>query len=637
MKLKILLTVLIITGGLLLSAQAQNQNPVASDTSKKCKMIYPTKGTINKTHGEGPFKVDLKTLKKKNNQEEQNVYHNEQDNFSRPDSIPYHPAPINTDTLKRQSNSYNIEEMQSPNSIETNPSVTFGFDANWCGQNTPPDNALAVSNAGYILSAINCRLDIYNSSGDPLSNIDYQTFFNTSSNKFSDPRLIYDQYSDRFIFFIQYGSTSSESRIYIAFSASNDPTQIWHYYYFNIGTTNGLTPGFWFDYPSVGINQSDFCVTGNIFDNSGTFSENLLMLINKQDGYNGVSYSNLHWLGWTNVTDGNGSVGFTIVPATAGQSISYDNFFQLVSTLAGGGSYITKYTINGNATNTNSTISSTKINTLQPYYPNSTATQPSGISLANNKAGCRIQCAVYLNGIISFVFTGNYNTGGYDYNSLYYNRITISNNMLNQSWSYLSGSNYNYPSVASFGINSVDLAAILCFLKSDASTKPEIRFKYFDNEMNQLSSSQARSGEASVNYSWTSTQRWGDYTATQRKYNATKPEIWLSGSYGNSSNYWQTSIAQITGYPGNVNVSEVNFNNEELIVYPNPVVSQLYIKGDFSKIKKFPELYNFEGNLLNIDVTRKDNEMFQLDVSRLIKGIYFVRFENSQSIKFVKE
>lgn len=616
---------------------AQNNGQARNAVDTLVKGIGQNLGSNRISVITGPFTVDLKTMKSDTIIEEHNVYHNEQDNFIRPDSVPFHPSSLKTDTLQHNSDHLkNAKNYESANTVQTNPAVNFGFDANWCGQNTPPDNALAVSNAGYILSAINCRLDIYNTIGSWVSKIDYQTFFNTANNKFSDPRLIYDQYNDRFIFFIQYGSTSSESRIYIAFSSSNDPTQIWHYYYYDIGTVNGLAPGFWFDYPSVGINQSDFCVTGNIFNNTGAFSENILLLINKQDGYNGVSGANFHCLKWMNVTDGIGNKGFTIVPATAAQSISYDNIFYLVSTVSGGGNYVTIYTINGNATSSNSTISSANINTSQTYYPNSAATQPSGINLANTKAGCRIQCSIFLNGTVSFVFTGNYNTGGIDYNSIYYNRIEVSSKKLNQSWSFLAGSNYNYPSVASYGINSTDLASILCYLKSDAITNPEVRIKYFDNNMNQLTSTQARAGDASVHYTWTSTQRWGDYTATQCKYNASEPEVWLSGSFGNTSNFWQTYIAQITGYPGNIGISEVSLKDEPLVVYPDPVKTVLYIKGDFKNMYGFPDLYTINGTLLNIDVTRKDNEVFQVDVSRLKAGIYLIKFENSQTVKFIK-
>lgn len=634
MKTKLL--ILFFFSFLGMNAIAQS-NPDSKVTEKKCQLLHRKTSSKNQGSSEGPVKVDPKNLEQKTNTDGHNIYHNEQDNFMRPDSLPYNPAPLKNDSLKNHY--YNSpEEMQSSGTRAT-PSVNFGFDAEYCTGNTPPDNAMAISNGGKIVSAVNCGIVFYNTSGTLLDSYDYQTFFSAPTNNFSDPRVLYDPYSDRFIFFIQYGCEPSNSVIYIAFSSSNDPEQTWWVYSYDIGTSTGLAPNLWYDYPSIGINQTDFCMTGNLFSGNGctgssTFSSNLLLLMNKQDGYDGVSYANMHALYWTDLTDGIGNMGFTIAPASAAQNITYSNAFYLVSTSSGGANYVSKYKITGSASNVNSTIASTSIS-VQTYSPAGTATQPSGINLANYKAGCRVQNAIYLNNTICFVYTGNYNTGGFDYNSLYYDQINVSSNAVTQNWSYLGGSNYCYPSLGSFGTSQTDKAVILCFLKSDASTKPEMRFKYFDNNMNQLASSLARGGDASVDYSWASTERWGDYTATQRKYNGTS-EVWIAGSYGNSLNNWETYIAQIKGYPGNVIVEEVNFQNKDLVVCPNPVQTQLYIKGDFKNFNGFPELYSLDGKLLDIDVTRKDNEMFQIDVSWLKAGVYLIKFKNSQTVKFVK-
>ena len=47
--------------------------------------------------------------------------------------------------------------------------------------------------------------------------------------------------------------------------------------------------------------------------------------------------------------------------------------------------------------------------------------------------------------------------------------------------------------------------------------------------------------------------------------------------------------------------------------------------------------HNIEGELLSIDITRKDNEMFQVDVSWLAKGTYLIKFQNSQTIKVIND
>ena len=561
----------------------------------------------------------------------ENHYHNEQDNFKKQENG-NKPAPTPTGKPNEHSNIIIPgEDTHVANKTDATPAISFKFSAENCPNNDPPDNTMAIAANGNIVSAVNCGIFFYNSSGTQTGSNTYPTFFNTTGSEFSDPRVVYDPYNDRFIFFIQFGHTPATSVLYIAFSSSNDPTASWHYYYYPVSS---FAANDWFDYPSIGINQTDVCIGGNLFDASNNGDGNLVLMFKKADGY--AQATNLGGNYWTNLTTGSGSKGFTIVPATTAQNTSYSGKFYMVSTASGGSSAVTLYTITGTAGN-NPTVASTDITTPQAYSPSSTATQPNGINLANYKAGCRVQSACYLNGVIHLVYAANYNSGGTDYNSIYYSRINTSNNTIRQNWSFLSGSNYNYPAVASFGTNTADQTAIIGFLKSDASTNPEVRFKYFDNNMNQLGSVQVHQGDGAVNYTWATEQRWGDYIGIQRRYSASQPEVWMGGSYGNSSNIWQTEIAQITGYPGLVSISEVLLDNTPITIYPNPVKDQLYIKSDFKDFYGFPELYDIQGRQVQLDVTRRDNEMFQLDVSRLSVGTYLVKMGTTKSLRFVKE
>jgi len=580
----------------------------------------------------GSFKVDPRTLQNKTGFEEKSKY-NEQDNFYPLDTSIQRTPHEKTDTFKDRSIYEDIPQNNKMFKTDALPAVSKSFNAEYCTSNVPPDNTIAVSNSGYIVSAVNCGIYIYNENGQLLKNFNYPSFFNTSANAFADPRLIYDPATDRFILFLQYGSNSNESTIYIAVSSTNNPLDPWGGYYFKISGFN--IPNVWFDFPSVGINQSDYFVTGNLFTDNGSFSTNLLFVLNKQDLYNGVQVGQLKHKFTTGIKDGNGATGFTIVPATIGQSgITYNNQMYFVSTPSSGGNYLTKYTLTGSAAN-NYSITTTRINTTS-YSPSGVAVQPSNISLANQKAGCRVQSAFYLNNVVSFAYTANYNSGGYNYNSIYFNRLNVGNNSLTQNWSFLSGSNYSYPSVASFGNNSTDQSTIICFLKTDQQSYPEVRFKYYDNNMNQLASTQVRQGDNSVYYTWANEQRWGDYSTIQRKFNASQPEVWLAGSYGNSGGLWQTFIAQITGYPGLVNVEEVKFEEESLQLFPNPVSSSLKIVGDFAGFFGFPQIFNISGQEFFVDISRIDNASFQLDVSYIPIGAYIVRF-NEKSLKFLKQ
>jgi Secretion system C-terminal sorting domain len=612
----------------------------ASAQSKKRQTKKPKKqrGSYNQLPSntnaklEGPTVVNVSTLIYKEDTSKNN-YHNEQDNFKQDPNRPTNPAPITPNALEGNpaptivTPDANKEVLKK---TRATPALASGFDAEICSSNIPPDNSMAISNAGKIVSAVNCGIFFYSANGTSLGSANYGSFFNTSLTGFSDPRVLYDVYTDRFIVLMQLGFSPSTSKLYIAFSQSNDPLGSWNVYTI---AANSLSAGNWFDYPSVGINQNDFCVSGNMFNSSNTSADNSIMIVDKAAGYAGNTPAIKTW---NNVQDGNGNKSFTITPASAGRNVTYSNTFHLIATRSGGGSYVTKYTITGKATDTAPTLTATDVNTSQQYYPSATAVQPNGVDLANYKAGCRVQAAIFVDNTILFVYPANYNDGTNDFNSIYYNALNVNTNVMTQSWSYLTGSSYNYPCLASFGNSNTDKAVILGFLKSDASTNAEIRFKYFDNNLAQLGSVQARKGDDAVYYSWASEQRWGDYIGMQMKYNATSSEAWMGGSFGNANQKWQTFIGKITGYPGAVPIQEIKLNELVVNTYPNPVQSMLNISGDFSAYKLFPKVFSVDGKIVNVDISRRNNNLFQIDVNGVVAGNYYIKFEDNKVIKFVK-
>ena len=92
------------------------------------------------------------------------------------------------------------------------------------------------------------------------------------------------------------------------------------------------------------------------------------------------------------------------------------------------------------------------------------------------------------------------------------------------------------------------------------------------------------------------------------------------------------SIAEVAS----LNVNPIS-NNEELLVFPNPIVDKL----EFSDVilNKFDclKLYDFTGKL----VVENNNLSNQIDMSFLKSGLYFMRFSNNEyqtgSIKIIKK
>jgi hypothetical protein len=86
-----------------------------------------------------------------------------------------------------------------------------------------------------------------------------------------DPKVIYDQYADRFVVVCleqwdsAYGDPSDESRILLAVSKTGDPNAGWWYTQINAKTTISGIPT-WSDYPGFAVDDKAVYVTSNMYN-----------------------------------------------------------------------------------------------------------------------------------------------------------------------------------------------------------------------------------------------------------------------------------------------------------------------------------------------------------------------------------
>jgi hypothetical protein len=98
-----------------------------------------------------------------------------------------------------------------------------------------------------------------------------------------------------------------------------------------------------------------------------------------------------------------------------------------------------------------------------------------------------------------------------------------------------------------------------------------------------------------------------------------------------------------TDFDGQFSYSDlevVSFKNEmvtKLRFYPNPVSNELTIEGEREELERF-KVYNTKGQEVSSKVNRKvwEDDRLILDVSKLLKGSYFLRTINKSSI-FIKQ
>ncbi|MEL6135467.1 MAG: hypothetical protein AAFR59_19070, partial [Bacteroidota bacterium] len=220
--------------------------------------------------------------------------------------------------IKNQHKQLSIDLKNSATEDQTGgaltPVVSLDFQGNNFNGLVPPDNSLAVSDNGYIVSATNSRLLFYNQSGSQLMDESFATFFGflNLSGTYFDPKVLYDPVSNKFILVVLNGTTPANSKVVVAFSTSSNPTNTWWAYVLDGNVLNNNT---WFDFPSIGVSEDELYVSGNLFSSSNIFDQTLIYQIEKANGFTGGT---INWIYWSDVRDANNSRDFTVVPVGYG-------------------------------------------------------------------------------------------------------------------------------------------------------------------------------------------------------------------------------------------------------------------------------------------------------------------------------
>lgn len=458
-------------------------------------------------------------------------------------------------SAKNRSENQVLEQNERPEAavgaLELTVSLGKNFRANLHGGYTPPDNSLAISRTGYIVSAINSGLRVYTTAGTLVMNQSFSDFFgkltNPPTGSLYDPKVIYDPIEERFILVVLHGNTPSLSEIMVCFSKTSSPrsSSDWTIYRLKGDPANRNR---WFDYPNIAVSDEELFITGNLFDSNDKFQDVLVYQIDKMDGFAGKSMNRLYYQGIKNPA-GADCGPFTLVPVSYGQDGSYGPGIYLVSTCSSSSDQVYLYDISNNIDNSPK-IYSYAISTGNYSIAGDAYQKGSDLKLDNG--GTRIRNGFYLNGVIHFVFSTDYDDTGYS--RIRYNRLDVATKSIKYTDYGREDYDYSYPAIASLGKNEDDPAVVIGFLRSAEDIYPQARAFVFGQTLSDYSNSiVVKNGDTYVNISDedASVERWGDYTGISRDFSTTSPAAWYAGAYGtyqSSSNphVYNTWIGRLT-------------------------------------------------------------------------------------------
>lgn len=516
------------------------------------------------------------------------------------------------------------------------PVLGRNFKGNQMHNGTPPDNSMAISNSGYIVSFDNSSVEYRTENGDSLAHqVELYTFIDsvTTSEFLFDPKVIYDNEANRFIAVLVHRDNIIDiSQILVAFSVSDDPTLGWNLYEFFADT---LFTNAWFDRPNIGINDEDLFISGGMFSDGADLNiGNTTFQIIKDNGYTGSS--SLICKVWKDILRPDGNIATGMHPMSYGQTGSYGPGIYLVSNNWSGGDSVYMHHITENCSSFPTTVITTS------HLTDSYASPPLGIQPASaslRTGNCRVLDGFFLNDRCHFVFPIIQN----GYPAIRYQRINVVNNSTVWSSRGLASQEYAYayPCISSFGIDDVSNDVMIGYLRTSPSVYPSVAVLNYDGS-NWSSTTIVQLGNAIVDLtpdSLSTTERWGDYISMQRRYNASEPTVWMIGHYGDSLNDygeqygWTSWIAEIGDVGVGIDENEFSFS-DQCYIYPNPAFNTLHINqvvnDEFVQI----QLVNSEGRVVFDQMIGGST---YINIPSLDNGMYFVRlFNKSNNIRHDK-
>ena len=411
--------------------------------------------------------------------------------------------------------------------------ITQDFAQNG-NQIRPPDPVIAAG-SNYVLEAVNVAFAIFNKNGTKaVPQINFSTFFQSldSGLNLTDPKIFYDQYSDRW-FILLLGYSTSQSVYLIAASKTSDPTQGWWKYSLNAmlnGTTNS---GLYADYPGLGFDANAIYITSNQYgslSNPLSFNYAKIRILNKSQVYAGQSIT---YHDFWNLHDSNGHISFTVKPA---QHFGTTSSAYLLNTNEYGSNYLSLWRIDNPVSNPSLTRQANV--TVSSYTPPPNAAQ-SVTSDSVETGGSRTQDVMYRNGNLYTAFTTAYNWGNGTVAAIRYDIINISTNTATVDVEYGADQYYYYyPNI--YVDDYGEMAMV--FNRSSSNEYPGVLYTYSRPQDPSGMTSSFVLQDGLGYYNKDNPDRWGDYSGI-----ALDPtqgnKVWFCGEFATTTHTdWSTEI-----------------------------------------------------------------------------------------------
>lgn len=494
----------------------------------------------------------------------------------------------------------------------------------------PLDNAIAVSKAGFVVSATNSKVQIYDEDGTTLLVKTLAAFFSTAGSKF-DPKITYDPDYDRFILLYLNGSNHLESKVMLAFSETNDPTGNWNVYAVPGNADPATFGNRWTDFCQIGLSTHEFFFCGNLFPNDGVQGSTGRMTwqVDKSAGYDGDATLPIQ----TYASFGNTT--FAMCPAEGSKNLYGPNMY-FVSTL--NAPFATSSTVwLHEITDTiggNPQFNTYPLSTF-PNYSLSPNGRQKDTNIRLDVRDCRVRSAYYHADHIVF----GMNSESSNRTGIYVGEIS---GVSTQSFAGVTGQNVtignydiSFPGLAFGGkvnANTGNLSTLLFFNFASTNDFPGNGAVIIDEDGVMSTPTVLKEGFTYIDGGDDpALTRWGDYSTADWRHTYAG-EIWVAGyiGYSSSNHDHGTWVSQlfIPDLPA-VGIQPPAVKEEPVVqVYPNPTTEFVKVEFDVPSsavyTARFLDAQGKEIDLLDQHHLYQGKARLTFYTDHLSEGMYFL-------------
>lgn len=531
----------------------------------------------------------------------------------------------------------------------TPPILENHFEGNALASGVPNDNDIAISNDGIVVSAINSIVYIYNTNyvDSFLVKRSLGSFssglggFTTS--KF-DPKVAYDPIADRFILVFLAGNTHQNSKIVIAYTQTNDPTEDWNVYILKGNPIDNQT---WSDYPVIGINDQELFIGFNTFTNGSSnnsgFVEGTFWQIGNAAGYAGDSVlTTQYYHDILCECPGKTRAIFNVTPIKGGSELYGPNMYLLSSrNLSIENDTVFLMEVTGRVDDPSTELKVKTLKNPNKYFLPPAAHQFGPHEFDTNDS--RVLGGFYENGTIQYVQSCMDTTTGLA--GVYHGFIKNPESDTPELHANIIGHPYldlGYPNISYSGLvnkkyymdyDSVvgDQEAIINVNHTADTVFSGFSAFYYSNNGEYSEIIRIKAGDNYVDRLTSDLERWGDYSGSQVKYNE-PGTVWAVGSYGKQNKSHGTWIAQLRSTDSLRTLPDTNdviIPGPSNIAYPNPTIDMFNYKFSVEQDMVMTiGVYDMSGHLvkqLTEQQVKQGENLLSFSIQPLTAGVYYIR------------